>query len=220
MLTVEDIVIAPPEGNSMVDPMSWFRTPGPFELEIGCGKGGFLVSRASANPDIRMLGIEWANKFYKFAADRMARRGISNVHVMRTDAKTFVMRNLPAHCVDVLHLYHPDPWPKKRHHKRRLVQSEFIAAAAKAMKQGGLWLIQSDHAEYFADIQSLLSKADGFRAVDWDDVCPSCSAEWQGTNYEIKYAREGRVIHRCAYRRIHDGPALSSRLEFDDLTVR
>ena len=86
MLTVEEVIIEAPADGEIVDPLSWFDSPGPFELEIGSGKGGFLISRATSNPHIRMLGIEWANKYSKYAADRMARRGINNVRVMRTDA--------------------------------------------------------------------------------------------------------------------------------------
>ena len=112
MLTLESVIIEPPAEGEIVDPQSWFDSPGTFELEIGCGKGGFLLARARARPDVRLLGIEWANKFFKFAADRMARWGLSNVRVMRTDAKAFVMNHLPADSVTALHLYHPDPWPR------------------------------------------------------------------------------------------------------------
>ncbi|MDO8632282.1 MAG: hypothetical protein Q7R41_17505, partial [Phycisphaerales bacterium] len=66
---MQDIIIEPPADDEIVDPMTWFDTPGPFELEIGCGKGGFLLSRARANPHLRLLGIEWANKFFKYAAE-------------------------------------------------------------------------------------------------------------------------------------------------------
>jgi tRNA (guanine-N7-)-methyltransferase len=200
-LTLEDIIVAPPEEGVIVDPMAWFETPGPFELEIGCGKGGFLLSRAMANPHIRMLGIEWANKFYQFAADRMARRGIKNVRLMRTDAKRFVMRHLPLACISVLHLYHPDPWPKKRHHKRRLVQADFVDVAVRAMVPSGHWLVQSDHAEYFEQMSSLLGARVDLEMVAWEESDGSPDDDWKGTNYEIKYAREGRAIYRCAFRK-------------------
>ena len=204
MMTVADIVVEPPAEGEIIDPMSWFDTPGLFELEIGCGKGGFLLSRATTNPHIRMLGIEWANKYFRSCADRMARRGVANVRVMRADAKEFVMRHLPPACVTVLHLYHPDPWPKKRHHKRRLVQQPFVDAAVRALVHGGQWLVQSDHAEYFEQIQGLLSAHADLTEIPWEQSAAPAGDDWAGTNYEIKYAREGRTIHRAAFARAGD----------------
>ncbi|MFQ5590311.1 MAG: tRNA (guanosine(46)-N7)-methyltransferase TrmB [Phycisphaerae bacterium] len=209
MPTVEEIMVAPPAQGTIVDPMAWFETPGPFELEIGCGKGGFLLSRAQARPNVRLLGIEWANKYYRYCADRMARRRISNVRVMRTDAKVFVMHHLPSMSLSALHLYHPDPWPKKRHHKRRIVQADFIDAVARVLVVGGRWLIQTDHAEYFDRMQRAIARCEGLSSVPWElgeyDVAP----DWGGTNYEIKYTREGRPIYRAAYAKTAHSDAAS-----------
>ena len=201
MLAVEDIMVEPPAEGQVVDPMAWFESPGPLEIEIGCGKGGFLLNRARAHPQIRMLGIEWANKFYLYCADRMARWGVRNVRVMRTDAKFFVLHHLPPGCVSVLHLYHPDPWPKKRHHKRRLVQVAFAQAVVRMLVPGGKWFIQSDHEEYFQHIQGVLGECAGLEEISWDEDETQPGPDWAGTNFEIKYAREGRTIHRIAYRR-------------------
>ena len=201
MVVIENIIIEPPADGVIVDPMAWFDSPGPFELEIGCGKGGFLLSRARAHPEVRLLGIEWANKYFRFCADRMARWELSNVRVMRNDAKYFVIQHLPPASVSVLHLYHPDPWPKKRHHKRRLVQDDFVEAAVRVLISEGRWLVQSDHDEYFTQIRDLLGCRPELNEVSWDDAEVETDPAWRGTNFEIKYAREGRVIHRAAYRR-------------------
>ena len=201
MVVVENIMIEPPADGVVVDPMAWFDTPGPFELEIGCGKGGFLLSRARAHPEIRLLGIEWANKYFRFCADRMARWGLTNVRVMRTDARVFVMQHLPPASVSVLHLYHPDPWPKKRHHKRRLVQDDFVEGAVRVLTLHGRWLVQSDHEEYFMQIRDLLGRRPELAEVPWDDSAVETDPDWRGTNFEIKYSREGRAILRAAYRR-------------------
>jgi len=216
MLTLEAIIVEPPIEGEIVDPQSWFDSPGPFELEIGCGKGGFLLARAKARPDVRLLGIEWANKFFKFAADRIARWGVNNVRVMRTDAKPFVMNLLPPKSVTALHLYHPDPWPKKRHHKRRLVQDDFAVAVARVLVPGGRWLIQTDHADYFQHIQEVMSRRREFREESWEVATSETHAGFAGTNYEIKYAKEGRAIYRAAYVRTPSavvGRALSSDCE-------
>ena len=198
-LTMEDIIVEPPAEGVVVDPMDWFDTPGPFEIEIGCGKGGFLLSRARANPDLRILGIEWANKYFRYTADRMARWRLINVRIMRTDARYFFIHHLPPACVATLHLYHPDPWPKKRHHKRRLVQPDFVEAAVRAFVPGGRWFIQSDHEEYFGIIRSLLDRRPEFTETTWKEPSTEAEADWAGTNFEVKYAREGRTIYRVAY---------------------
>ncbi len=206
MLAIEDVIIEAPADGEIVDPLSWFDSPGPFELEIGSGKGGFLISRATSNPHIRMLGIEWANKFFKYIADRIARREIENVHVMRTDAKFFVMNHLPPECIDVLHLYHPDPWPKARHHKRRLMQPDFVEAALKALKPSARWLVQSDHEEYFHEMRDLLDARTELSQIPWDKRASTPGPEWEGTNFEIKYVREGREIYRAAFVRSEPRP--------------
>ena len=198
-LTMENIIVEPPADGEIIDPMSWFDSPGPFEIDIGCGKGGFLLSRARANPDARLLGIEWANKYFRYCADRMARWQITNVRVMRTDAKFFIVNHLPADCVSVLHLYHPDPWPKKKHHKRRLVTPDFADAAVRVLAREGVWLIQSDHREYFETIHNLLDERPELAEIAWEGAGADAGSDWAGTNYEIKYARQGRPIYCVAY---------------------
>lgn len=202
VVTLDDIIVQPPAEGVVVDPLAWFDAPGPFELEIGSGKGGFLLHRARNNPDRRFLGIEWANQFFRYAADRMARWGLHNVRMMRTDAREFVMRYLPPACLNALHLYHPDPWPKKRHHKRRLVQPEFANVAVRTLAPGAEWLIQSDHEEYFQQMHSVLGNTVGLKEIEWECAVCKPDSEWSGTNYEIKYAREGFRIHRAAFVRV------------------
>ncbi len=202
MLSIEEVIVEPPADGELVEPAAWFATPGPLEIEIGCGKGGFLLSRARANPDLRFLGIEWANKYFRYCADRMVRWKLTNVRLMRTDARFFVIHHLPPGCVSVLHLYHPDPWPKRRHHKRRLVQPDFVEAAVRVLEPGGKWLIQSDHEEYFKLIRSLLDQRVELTEIAWEDGGIGMGNELAGTNYEIKYTREGRTIYRVAYSRL------------------
>lgn len=205
MITLEDIIVDPPDDGIVVDPVTWFDSPGPLEIEIGSGKGGFLLGRAVANPQLRLLGIEWANKYFRYAADRMARRKVENVRMMRTDAAHFFQHHLPPHCVSALHVYHPDPWPKARHHKRRLIQPVFIEAALLALKPGAFWLVQSDHEEYFEEIRGLLDNHPRLGGVTWEETGVDAGEDWAGTNFEIKYTREGRTIYRAAYQTTPDG---------------
>lgn len=201
MLTTDDILPPPPESGVRVDPAGYFDGPGPVELEIGCGKGGFLLRRAQARPDLRLLGIEWANKYCRFTADRMTRWGVSNVRILRTDARNFVIHHLVPECLSALHVYHPDPWPKKRHHKRRLIQPDFVAAATAALKPGARWAVQTDHEEYFQWITEIMTRQDGLEPIGYDDPDFGIVDARAETNYEIKYLREGRRVYRLACRK-------------------
>ncbi len=201
MATIDDITANPPPEDTLFDAAATFGAEGPFELEIGCGKGGFILRRALENPELHLLGIERANKYFKFAADRMARRGALNVRIMRSDARDFVIKHLPSACLSALHIYHPDPWPKKRHHRRRLFQKDFIDAAIRALIPGARWAIQTDHAEYFEWISELMEQATGIARTDYDDPEFGIVEATAQTNFEIKYREEGRTIYSLAYRK-------------------
>ena len=197
--TVEDIMVAPPEPGTVVNPVDYFPIPGAVELEIGCGKGGFILERARRCADRRFLGIEWAGKYYRYAADRMARRGMANVRIMRTDARNFIVHHLAESSLAALHVYHPDPWPKKRHHKRRLFQKDFVAAAVRALQTGARLAIQTDHAGYADWIRDLIVPCAELTQVDFEHSDFAHPGQTPRGNYEVKYVREGRTLYRVAY---------------------
>lgn len=201
MLTLADIAVAPEQIGPQIDFAAVFGRVAPVELEIGCGKGAFLLRQARAHPERNYFGIEWASKFYRYAVDRMARWGLSNVRLLRADAKLFIMRQAPPGSLLALHVYHPDPWPKKRHHRRRLFSADFVDAAAAALQGGGRLAIQTDHAEYFGVIRELTSRHPALRPVDFVDLDFGAPGDRMDTNFEIKYRREGRAIHRLAFRK-------------------
>lgn len=205
VVTLEDITVSPPEPGEKLDFRAMFGCDRPVEMEIGSGKGGFLLSRARAIPDRCFFGVEYANKFYQYAADRMVRWGVTNVRLMRTDARHLVIHHLPPACLTILHIYHPDPWPKKRHHKRRLFQPAFVAAATEALVPGGRLAIQTDHAEYFAWIQEVTGAETRLSPVPFDIPEAGVVEGRVQTNFEIKYLREGRAIHQLALVRSDDG---------------
>jgi tRNA (guanine-N7-)-methyltransferase len=199
MLTVADIVVEPPAIDAVFDPRPLFPDGRPIELEIGCGKGGFLLRRARESADRGFVGLEWANKYFQFAADRMARWNLSNVRIMRTDARHLFVHHMAKDCLNALHVYHPDPWPKKRHHKRRLFTAEFVERAVAALQSGARWAIQTDHAEYFEWIRANVDPRPELVEIPYDDAEFGIVNEEAGTNYEVKYLREGRPIFRVAY---------------------
>lgn len=201
VLRLEDILAEPPGMGETLDVERLFARAGPIEMEIGFGKGGFLLRQARAHPERNYLGVEWANEFYRYAADRCRRWGVNNVRIIRTDARHLLIHQFPADVLSALHVYHPDPWPKRRHHKRRLFTPAFVEAAVRALKKGGRWAVQTDHAEYFEVIRSLLLNRYDLIPIDFDDPEYGTTEERTETNFEIKYLREGRPIFRLALRK-------------------
>ena len=198
MVTLDDIMVPPPVPGEILDFTAMFRDDRPIEMEIGSGKGGFLLDRARSRPDRGFFGIEWANKYYRYAADRMLRWGVTNVRLMRTDGRHLVIHHLQPACLTILHVYHPDPWPKKRHHKRRLIQPAFVAAAADALVPGGRIAIQTDHAGYFEQIREVIGHENRLSPVPFDIPEAGVVEGRVETNYEIKYLRQGREFYQLA----------------------
>ncbi len=187
-----------------LDHFSWvglFGNERPVELEVGTGKGAFLLRRARGRPDRNFLGIEWANEFYRYAVDRMERWRVPNVRLLRTDARHFIRVVCPRSSLTALHVYHPDPWPKRRHWKRRLFQPVLVDAAVECLVPGGHWAVQTDHAEYFEQIRGLLLGHPELYEVPFDDPDFGVEASRVATNYEIKYLREGRRLYQVAVKR-------------------
>lgn len=144
----DDVLTNP--GSGRVDPRGWFAEPDRrFELEIGSGKGTFLVQQAELEPETNFLGIEWTGEFYTYAADRLRRRRESgshaNVRMLLGDATEFLRWRCPDSICRVIHLYFSDPWPKSRHHKKRVVQHRFLADAWRVLEPGGELRVVTDH---------------------------------------------------------------------------
>ena len=130
------------------DPRSWFAHPERrFELEIGSGKGTFLLQQSVLEPETNFLGIEWAGEFWAYAADRVRRAGLSNVKLLHGDATEFIKTRVPDGIVSVIHLYFSDPWPKTRHHKRRVVQDHTLREFHRILAPSGELRIVTDHDE-------------------------------------------------------------------------
>ena len=199
-MTMRPVAVAVAE----LDHWDWprvFNNAQPVELEIGTGKAGFLLRRAQEHPERNFLGIEWANEYYRFAVDRMQRWQVANVRLLRADASHFIRVVCPRNSLSALHVFYPDPWPKRRHHKRRLFQKPFVDAAVDCLVPGARWAVQTDHAEYFQVIVDLLRGQAELEEVPFDDPEFGVDAARVATNFEIKYAREGRPLYQIAVRR-------------------
>jgi tRNA (guanine-N7-)-methyltransferase len=168
-------------------------------IEIGCGKGTFLLNQARARPEANFLGIERANKYYRYAVDRIGRWGLTNVRIIRTDAAAFLAEFVPPDSVDCFHIYFPDPWPKKRHHKRRFFNTGNLELLLRALKPAGSLRVATDHAEYFEVIAGLIDPSgDRLKRMPFLPTAGAEMGEGVGTNFERKYLKENRPIYTIA----------------------
>src|SRR5688500_2981961 len=131
-----------------IDLAAMFGNSNPLEIEIGMGKGTFITDQAKARPDVNFFGIEWARWFWRYASDRLRRNNCLNARTVRAEAGYFLTEFVPPGSISVLHIYFPDPWPKARHHKRRLIQDKFMPIAQRVLRPGsGRLQIVTDHKE-------------------------------------------------------------------------
>jgi len=174
----------------------------PIEVEIGCGKGAFLLEAAANNPDRFFIGIEASPPYAEYCADRIARHGLDNAVLIADDARLFFADTVPRAAISRLHVYYPDPWPKRRHRKRRLFDLEFPGLADRAMQAGGELLVASDNTRYFGEILAVLGASAHFRRDDalearYGDEVPGVA--FGPTNFSKKYEAEGRCRHRAVF---------------------
>ncbi len=173
-----------------------------IHIEIGSGRGTFLVNQAKSQPDANFIGIERASKYYRFAVDRIGRWNLSNVRIIRTDAVPYIAECVPDSSVDCFHIYYPDPWPKKRHNKRRFINSANSDELIRCLKAGGTIRVATDFAEYFEQIKQVLaSKGDSLEQIDFLPNAGAQIGEWVGSNFERKYLMEKRQIYTIAVRK-------------------
>ena len=191
-----------PEG-CRSDPRAWFEHPQRrLEMEIGSGKGTFLVQQAELRPQVNFLGIESAGEFYAYAADRLRRRGLENVRLLRADATEFIRFWCPSEIAAVIHLYFSDPWPKKRHQKRRVVQDATLREFHRVLTAGGELRLVTDHDDLWAWYEEHARRQeDLFDRRSFEAPESAISGELVGTNYERKFAREGRPFHAMTLRK-------------------
>lgn len=199
-------LILEPEGlEGMVDFEALFGRGGPVQIEIGSGKGTFLISQARQFTHVNFLGIEWASKYYRFAVDRFGRWGIENVRMMRTDAADFITNHVPDGSIEMFHLYFPDPWPKKRHNKRRFFDTENARQLHRCLVGCGLINVATDHEDYYRQMTEVAGEVIGeglFEAAEFVRPAGAQEGETVGTNFERKYLKMGKSVYTLALRKV------------------
>jgi tRNA (guanine-N7-)-methyltransferase len=165
------------------------------EIEIGCGKGAFLVEYARQHPQLNLLGIENQPRWVRWIEARLARAPQPNVRVLCVDAVLVTARFVRDSSVHAYHLYFPDPWWKRRHHKRRLMHSDLAAHLFRTLRGGGVLHVATDVAERFEEMRNQLA-AEPFVVRASDSPTPTGRPL---TNFERKYRTAGRALYYATF---------------------
>jgi tRNA (guanine-N7-)-methyltransferase len=170
----------------------------PWEVEIGFGKGRYLLRRAALEPEGRFLGIEIAGEYFRLVARRVARRRLGNVVLLAGEAQYLAAAILPRGFAEVVHVYFPDPWPKLRHRRRRLFAPDSLDLVLGLLAPGGKLCFATDFLAYGEEVRALLASHPAAAVRVHDGPWPDGAR----TNYEAKYLVEGRPILRLEVVRV------------------
>jgi tRNA (guanine-N7-)-methyltransferase len=172
-----------------------FSRLAPLEIDLGCGDGAFLGVLAQENPAHNFLGIERLLGRVRSVCRKVARLDLKNARILRMESNYAVTHLLPPGSVTTFHLLFPDPWPKRRHHRRRAFTAEFVSSIHRALIAGGLFHVATDHADYFHQIERVIAATDIF-------VISREQNHFPPTSFEQKYVARGLSIHRLLLRKV------------------
>jgi len=176
-----------------VDFRNVFDQERPVEIDLGCGKGRFLLARATAHPDVSFLGIDRMLKRIRKIDNKTRRAGLKNIRLMRVEGYYAVSYLIPPASVQTYYILFPDPWPKKKHHDHRLFNPRFVDALYRTLKPGGIVHIATDHLPYFDEIDAIMKQDARFSEVEPFKPTPD-----EQTDFELWYL-DKKPIGRCSF---------------------
>jgi tRNA (guanine-N7-)-methyltransferase len=182
--------------DSLIDLNETFGRRAPHVVEVGFGNGALLLDAAQANPETDFVGIEVHEPGVGHCLIEMEARGLTNIRIICHDAVEVLRQQFANGSLDAVYLFFPDPWPKKRHHKRRIVQANFVALLAEKIRRGGTFCTATDWAPYAEHIQQTVAGNTSF------DTGGTTLGDRRQTKFEQRGKRLGHAIWERAYRRI------------------
>ncbi|MGA3169638.1 MAG: tRNA (guanosine(46)-N7)-methyltransferase TrmB [Chthoniobacteraceae bacterium] len=171
-----------------IDLADMFPRHAPLEVDLGCGDGSFLVAIAQSHPERNFIGTERLFGRIRTTDRKAEHAGLSNIRLLRVESAYAVAHLLPPASVSRVYILFPDPWPKRRHWPRRLIQPQFLDAASLSLTPGGQLCIKTDDADYFAHIKKAAANHPRLISAAWTEDLPQ-------TDFERHYAAQGRAIH-------------------------
>jgi tRNA (guanine-N7-)-methyltransferase len=165
-----------------------------LQIDLGCGDGSFLCALAQRMPERNFLGIERLLGRIRAAARKAA--ALRNVRLLRMESSYALRYLLPAGSVEIFYLLFPDPWPKRRHWRRRIVTQEFLRAISQALAENGKFFIATDHVDYFEKIKEVARVDPDFAIGD------PALIDLPLTKFEQQFRAQGAAIHRLELRKV------------------
>lgn len=194
----------PPAPSAVFTPASWTAElrledlfPGatrPLDVELGCGKGRFLATRAAKQPERHFIGIDRLLVRIRRVDRKLQRANLTNVRLLRIESAYAVERLLPPASVSTFFVFFPDPWPKRRHHPRRLFSVPFIASLQRALVPGGVVHIRTDHTDYGIEIRKRFAANPAFAEIPAPAPEPD-----EVTEFEELFTGQGLPITRLSF---------------------
>lgn len=203
--TYRSVFLIPPPGDGTESAREWpFNNGNPLEVDIGCGRGRFLLAKARANPETNYLGIDRSLLRLRKIDTKAQAAGLANIRLVHGDAMW---------CLDCLHpgsvaafyLFFPDPWPKRRHHSKRLVSAAFVASVTRTLAPAGIIHLCTDHADYYA---FMLKCWDG--CTHFTPVTPFLPAADEETDFALIFNSQNLPTYRCSYQKLRLADRLQS----------
>lgn len=184
-------------------PEDIFGNSHPMEIDLGCGDGTFLIEMAKHYPERNFLGVERLLGRVRGVCKRIHELGLTNAKVLRLESQYTLEWLLAKHTVSRLHLLCPDPWPKARHHKRRLVQQDFLTILQKTLTPNGEFLFKTDHPEYFEwvceEMETFNQSNEVFKQLPWPEDEENESFFYPKTDFQVHWESQGKQIHRLRF---------------------
>ena len=180
-----------------LDPARLFPRDQPLEVELGSGDGSFLANYAKARPEHNFLGVERLLGRLRKLDRKCLRAGLTNVRGLRIESAYFLEYLLPRGSVAALHIYFPDPWPKRKHRKNRLINARFAELARQALSPGGVVYLRTDDNDYFAQMTQVFAANESFRPVETPGKLAAVV-----TDFERNFQARGLAIFRAAYAKL------------------
>lgn len=179
---------------------SIFGRHGGLHLEIGCGTGHFAVEMALKRPEVNFIALDYYNKGCLKSSRRAERHGVSNVRVVRDEARSFITRCIHPLSLQALYINCPDPWPKKRHRKRRLVNEAFLSFVEPFLTPGADFFFASDFDDYAIDVAEMMKRQPAFNNMLGAEGWVHDLQGYPRTKYMKRFLSEGKQIYFLHFR--------------------
>lgn len=194
MLTLETL-------SGKIDSQTMFGNDAPLVVDMGCGRGKFLADQAALEPHKNFVGIEKSRKFSRIAAERVARRGLENCRVVCAYVEPLLEKHLRGPVVSEYHVLFPDPWPKRRHHRRRTLQTGTVRAMAATLQPGGLFRFVTDVPELFDFARAQIGAVSELEPLPLEGQDEALFAY---SSYHQRFVEEERPIYSYVWKRKED----------------